>query len=346
MLDNFAFIAEYYVHAMADDNKNEKQQWFYFFDRSFKYIVRIGKLIQHFLLESPREESPIQNMRGQRGVRRSFRARLIELYEEHIGVEIPDTELKSIYSGEARTTDQQFAAFNWYTLARLWLEKNAEKKTIRGDIEKGDIILPNGEVSNKDVTSHPDRHLIELGRKIWTAIQAKIGINAGSGNPTHVWERDTFYKQRSPQESATAKPWTEVVQTLRRFSENVLFKVSAPVRPVRKVDDDHLKNGVLQMMYNICGEEQFVTNVMHGNLLRKIHVNGMLKGVVKAYKKYEKKGQKLTIPSDEAYNYKYFNPYTTIKFKAQSKLGVAHGQMLRPEQEAERQFPGEDAANS
>eukprot|EP01083_Nonionella_stella_P272754 925039_1 len=49
MLDNFAFIAEYYVHAMSDDNKNEKQQWFYFFDRSFKYFVRIGKLIKQLL---------------------------------------------------------------------------------------------------------------------------------------------------------------------------------------------------------------------------------------------------------------------------------------------------------
>eukprot|EP01083_Nonionella_stella_P243334 848014_1 len=342
MLDNFAFIAEYYVHAMADDNKNEKQQWFYFFDRSFKYIVRIGKLIQHFLLESPREESPIQNMRGQRGVRRSFRARLIELYEEHIGVEIPDAALKSIYGGEARTTEQ-FAALSWYTLARLWLEKNAEKKTIRGDIEKGDIILPNGEVSTKDVTGHPDEDLIVLGRRIWTAVQTKTGLL--QHNPltrTHVWESDTFYKKRGPEE--TTAPWTEVVQLLRQASERVLGKKIEG--RIDKLDTDHLKNGVLQMMYNICGEEQFVTNVMHSDLLRNIHGTGMLKGVVKAYKKYEKKGQKLTIPSDEAYNYKYFNPYTTIKFKAQSKLGVAHGQMLRPEQEAERQFPGEDAANS
>eukprot|EP01084_Bolivina_argentea_P196719 337222_1 len=305
MLDNFAFIAEYYVHAMSDDNKNEKQQWFYFFDRSFKYIVRIGKLIQP-LLVSHSEPNDLSR----------FHANLIHLYTTHIGVEIPDTELKRIYRGERPiATDEDFAGFDWYTLARLWLEKNAEKKTIRGDIEKGDIILPNGEVSNKDVTSHPDRHLIELGRKIWTAIQAKIGINAGSVNTNHVWERDTFYKQVSREESANAKPWTQIVQVLRRYSENVIFDVASGARPAPEVDTDHLKNGVLQMMYNICGEEQFVTNVMNADLLREIHVKGMLKGVVKAYKKYEKKGQKLTIPSDEAYNYKFFNPYTTIKMK-------------------------------
>eukprot|EP01083_Nonionella_stella_P174545 605418_1 len=128
MLDNFAFIAEYYVHAMADDNKNEKQQWFYFFDRSFKYIVRIGKLIQ------PIMSLPIKNMRG--GLS-DFRQRIIQLYEEHIGREMVDAELKSIYGG-AEKTNAEFAALSWYTLARLWLEKNAEKKTIRGDIEKGD----------------------------------------------------------------------------------------------------------------------------------------------------------------------------------------------------------------
>eukprot|EP01083_Nonionella_stella_P050815 135060_1 len=335
MLDNFAFIAEYYVHAMSDDNKNEKQQWFYFFDRSFKYIVRIGKLIQPLLLNRA-----ALTERGEH---------LNDLYIRHIGREIQKERLEAIYTDPP--ADADFAAFDWYTLARLWLEKNAEKKTIRGDIEKGDIILPNGEVSNKDVTSHPDRHLIELGRKIWTTIQAKIGINAGSGNPTHVWERDTFYKQVSREESANAKPWTQIVQVLRRYSENVIFDVASGARPAPEVDTDHLKNGVLQMMYNICGEEQFVTNVMHGNLLRKIHVNGMLKGVVKAYKKYEKKGQKLTIPSDEAYNYKYFNPYTTIV--EAPPLGArgeeeAHRRHPPPQEEQEAHQPpqGEERRNA
>eukprot|EP01084_Bolivina_argentea_P196722 337227_1 len=124
MLDNFAFIAEYYVHAMSDDNKNEKQQWFYFFDRSFKYIVRIGKLIQPLLWKRGEPQLTEQQQRHN------------DLYITHIGVEITDTDLKRIYS--ARGGNEDFTAFNWYTLARLWLEKNAEKKTIRGDIEKGD----------------------------------------------------------------------------------------------------------------------------------------------------------------------------------------------------------------
>eukprot|EP01083_Nonionella_stella_P137236 417612_1 len=339
MLDNFAFIAEYYVHAMSDDNKNEKQQWFYFFDRSFKYILRIGKLIQP-LLVSHSEPNDLSR----------FHANLIHLYRTHIGVEIPDTELKRIYRGERPiATDEDFAGFDWYTLARLWLEKNAEKKTIRGDIEKGDIILPNGEVSTKDVTGHPDEDLIVLGRRIWTAVQTKTGLFRDDPRThDHVWERDTFYKKRKPEE--TAKPWTLVVQTLRRASENVKFLVLPENAPKVAIDTNHLKNGVLQMMYNICGEEQFVTNVMHGNLLRKIHVNGMLKGVVKAYKKYEKKGQKLTIPSDEAYNYKYFNPYTTILETPPLRAREEEAHRQHPqEQEAHRRHPppqGEQEANA
>eukprot|EP01083_Nonionella_stella_P129737 393665_1 len=112
---------------MSDDNKNEKQQWFYFFDRSFKYIVRIGKLIQPLLWKRGEPQLTEQEQRHN------------DLYITHIGVEMADTELKRIYRarGNEAPSNEDFAAFNWYTLARLWLEKNAEKKTIRGDVEKG-----------------------------------------------------------------------------------------------------------------------------------------------------------------------------------------------------------------
>merc|ERR1719295_1728836 len=276
ILDNFAFIVEYYAHYTGEHGISKKMALFHFVDRSFKYIKRIGEQINALRtkLTEKRGDAKIQpNHADTKG--------FFWDGDANAKVVAPD-------AAKYQDKDFKFEDLTWFELAQLWMQKrvvNNVKITIRGDIENEYILDP-------DLYTEGDpekKKVIDLAHSIWKAILEKT-----EGKIETLWDQNTVAERKSNGE------WSKVLNYYRELVETVVSQ---------KEKRQQLEDNVFVILYNICGKMDFGTAKARWDLREKLVESKVGRGIVTVYKKKGRHSRKLDVTSYGAWNYNYANPF-------------------------------------